>query len=374
MAKVTIAPDSFKGSLSAPEVAAALAHGIRSVVGDCEVVEIPVADGGEGTAEVLIEALGAERVELATFDPLGRPIRATYGVKGEVAIMEIASASGLTLLGEGERNAMESSTYGSGVMMANALRRGCRRIILGLGGSATNDCCTGLLSALGWRFRDSEGEPMKGCGRNLPHIATIDTSGVMAELEGAEIVCLTDINSPLTGPTGAARLFVPQKGASPEEIALLEEGALHFASLAGGEYLTFPGAGAAGGVGFGLKTLAGAELTSGIEWLLEAVGFDRRAEGSCLVVTGEGRVDNQTLLGKAPGGVFKAAARLDIPTIVVGGSVVMSRELAESGFVEILAATPEGMTIEEAMRPEVANENLRRVGKQIGEYVKQYYK
>lgn len=366
MPKVTIAPDSFKGSLSAPEVAEALAIGIRSVVADCEIVAIPMADGGEGTAEVLIGALGAERVEVSTVDPLGRPIRATYGVKGELAVMDIASASGLTHLAEDELSAMDSSTFGSGLMVADALSRGCRRIIIGLGGSATNDCGTGLLSALGWRFTDASHEVLRGCGGNLARIAAIDLSGAVAEMEGVEIVCLTDVKSPLVGPMGAARLFAPQKGASPVEVEQLEEGAYHFASLVGEELAMLPRTGAAGGVGFGLMALAGGRLIGGVEWLLDAVEFEARAEGSDLVVTGEGRVDGQTLLGKVPGGLFEVATRIGIPTVVVGGSVVMSSELASSGFAEIVAATPEGMPLEVAMRPEVARENLRLAGVAIG--------
>lgn len=367
--KVLIATDSFKGSLTSQEAGKALARGVWGVVPECEVEIVPIADGGEGTAEVLTRALRGEFVKAEVSDPLGRAITAQYGMAGDVALIDFASAAGLTLLSPEERNPLKTTSRGVGEMIIDALNRGARHIVLGLGGSATNDCGVGMLQALGCRFLDSDGREVVGCGGNLHQIATIDHTALDEQLEGVDITLAVDVLSPLCGERGATRTFAPQKGATPEQVEMLEEGVCHFAHLLsemwGGDITQLAGAGAAGGAGGGVVALAGARLRRGIDVVLEAVEFARRVQGADLVITGEGRIDAQTLLGKAPSGVLAVAKDAGVRVVAVGGSVAMTPELAESDFAEILAATPEGMPLQEALKREVAQDNLQRTGERI---------
>lgn len=367
--KVTIATDSFKGSLSAREATEALAEGVFSRTADCEVACIPLADGGEGTAEILTEALCGEWVDVTVSDPVGRPITAHYGLCGEVAVMDMAAAAGLTLLSK--REPMRASTFGVGEMILDALGRGARRIVVGAGGSATTDCGMGALGALGFLFRDAEGHELRGCGESLQRVARIDDRGASPLLKGATIVVVADVDSPLYGPNGAAQVFSPQKGANPKQVALLDSGLRHFAEVVRAHnqrsMADIAGAGAAGGFAGGLWALVNAEIRRGVDVILEAVEFDRRAEGSNLIITGEGRVDTQTLMGKVPSGVLERGVRMGVPVVAVGGSVEWSRELKESSFSDIVAATPEGMPLEWALKSSVAKDNLRRVGAEVAE-------
>lgn len=367
--KVTIATDSFKGSLSAREATEALAEGVLSCAADCEVACIPLADGGEGTAEILTEALCGEWVDVTVSDPVGRPIIAHYGLCGEVAVMDMAAAAGYTLLSK--REPMRASTFGVGEMILDALARGARRIVVGAGGSATTDCGMGALGALGFLFRDAEGHELRGCGESLQRVARIDDGGASPLLKGATIVVVADVASPLYGPNGAAQVFSPQKGANPKQVALLDRGLRHFAEVVRAHnqwsMADISGAGAAGGFAGGLWALVNAEIRRGVDVILEAVEFDRRAEGSNLIITGEGRVDTQTLMGKVPSGVLERGVRMGVPVVAVGGSVEWSRELKESSFSDIVAATPEGMPLEWALRSPVAKDNLRCVGAEVAE-------
>lgn len=367
--KVTIATDSFKGSLSAREATEALAEGVLSCTADCEVACIPLADGGEGTAEILTEALRGEWVGVTVSDPVGRPITAHYGLCGEVAVMDMAAAAGLTLLSK--REPMRASTFGVGEMILDALGRGARRIVVGAGGSATTDCGMGALGALGFLFRDAEGHELRGCGESLQKVARIDDGGASPLLKGATIVVVADVDSPLYGPNGAAQVFSPQKCANPKQVALLDSGLRHFAEVVRAHnqrsMADIAGAGAAGGFAGGLWALVNAEIRRGVDVILEVVEFDRRAEGSNLIITGEGRVDTQTLMGKVPSGVLERGVRMGVPVVAVGGSVEWSRELKESSFSDIVAATPEGMPLEWALRSSVAKDNLRRVGAEVAE-------
>ncbi|MBR5830805.1 MAG: glycerate kinase [Tidjanibacter sp.] len=369
--KILIATDSFKGSLTSQQAGEALARGICGVVPECEVEVIPIADGGEGTAEVLTRALGGEIVECEVSDPLGRTITAQYGIAGDVALIDFASSAGLTLLQPEERNPLKTTSWGVGKMILDALHRGAHHIVLGLGGSATNECGVGMLQALGCRFLDSEGREVVGCGGNLHRIATIDHTNLDKQLEGVDITLVVDVLSPLCGEGGATHTFAPQKGATPEQVAMLEEGVYHFAHLLseiwGGDITQLAGAGAAGGAGGGIVALAGARLRRGIDVVLEAVEFARRVQDADLVITGEGRVDAQTLLGKAPSGVLAVAKDAGVRVVAVGGSVAMTPELAESDFAEILAATPEGMPLQEALKRDVAQDNLQRAGERIAQ-------
>ena len=369
--KILIATDSFKGSLTSQQAGEALARGIRGVVPECEVEVIPIADGGEGTAEVLTRALGGEIVECEVSDPLGRTITAQYGIAGDVALIDFASSAGLTLLQPEERNPLKTTSQGVGKMILNALCRGVSHIVLGLGGSATNECGVGMLQALGCRFLDSDGREVVGCGGNLHRIATIDHTDLDKQLEGVDVTLVVDVLSPLCGEGGATHTFAPQKGATPEQVAMLEEGVCHFAHLLseiwGGDITQLAGAGAAGGAGGGIVALAGARLRRGIDVVLEAVEFARRVQDADLVITGEGRVDAQTLLGKAPSGVLAVANDAGVRVVAVGGNVAMTSELAESDFAEILAATPKDMPLQEALKRDVAQDNLQRAGERIAQ-------
>lgn len=373
MKTVLLAFDSFKGSLTSREVADAFEEGVRSVVPDCQVRKACLADGGEGTAVALVDSLHGEWVEVEVLDPLMRPIRARYGVvdDGQTAIIEMASVSGLPLLTEDERNPLKTSTYGTGQLMADALKRGCRKLLVGIGGSATNDAGTGMLSALGFRFLDAEGKTLEGCGASLERIVSIDASHVLPSLDSCEIRVACDVTNPFCGPMGAARVFAPQKGADEAMVGCLDRGMAHFAEVVllynKVDVTNIPGAGAAGGLGGAFSALLGATLCRGVELVLEALHFDALLKGCHLVVTGEGRIDHQTLMGKAPMGVLEAASRRGIPVVAIGGSVEWCKELEDSAFASILSINEAGLPLHLAMRPDVARENLRRMGRKVGE-------
>lgn len=367
---VVVASDSFKGSLRSTEVAASVASGILSVCPSCRVIGVPIADGGEGTVEAVVTAAGGSYIEKEVSDPLMRKVRARYGMINETTtVIEIASASGLTLLTPSERNPMLTTTYGTGELILDALGRGCRKIILGLGGSATTDGATGLLSALGYRFLDSRGYPLFGCGESLGKIVRIDAENLTRLLRGVEIILASDVRSPLCGPLGAAAMFAPQKGADASAVKILDKGLANFAKAVfvynGMDITDMEGAGAAGGAGGGLASLLGARLRSGIDVVLETMGFDRIIRGSDLVITGEGRIDRQTVMGKAPAGVLRAAQREGIPVAAIGGTVESCTELELSGFAAMVSATPFGMPLSEAMRGDVAAANVRRAASEI---------
>ena len=372
MNTILLAFDSFKGSLTSREVADAFEEGVRSVASDCIIHKVCLADGGEGTAEALVSTLGGEWVEVEVFDPLMRPIRARYGSvdDGQTAVIEMAEASGLTLLEKEERNPLKTSTYGTGQLIADALKRGCRKILVGIGGSATNDAGTGMLSALGFRFFDAEGHLLDGCGESLERIATIDSSLILPELKSVDIRVACDVTNPFCGPQGAAYVFAPQKGADRQMVERLDKGMWHFAEIIKQynkvDVTHLSGAGAAGGLGGAFSALLGAQLCQGVELVLDALHFEELLKGCDLVVTGEGRIDRQTLMGKAPMGVLKAATRRGIPVIAIGGSVERCPELEHSGFFSILSINEEGLPLHLAMRPEVAKENIRWTGIKVG--------
>ena len=371
MKRITVAVDSFKGSLSSREVADAVEQGIVSVLPDCKVQKVSIADGGEGTVEAMVDTLSGEWVEIEACDPLMRPIKVRYGVVdgGATAVMEMSAASGLPLLAESERNPLKTTTYGTGEMIADAIRLGCRKILIGIGGSATNDAGVGMLSALGFRFYDAAGELLSGGGEVLQRIARIDNSQAMPQLSECEFVVACDVKNPLYGEAGAAYVFSPQKGADKAMVEQLDEGLRNFAQVVanycGEELSSWPGAGAAGGLGFGFKALLGAELRPGIDMVLDAIRFSSIIEGCDLVITGEGRIDSQTVMGKAPSGVLRMATVQNIPTVAIGGAVEMCEELAGSSFVAILPVVAGPITLQEAMRKDVAHKNIRRTTEQI---------
>lgn len=362
MLKAVIASDSFKGCLTSAQVADAVAQGILTVFPDCETVRLSVADGGEGTMDSLIRIYGGRTVELEVSDPLGRPLRASYSIlaDGVTAVIEAASASGLTLLSPDERNPMKTSSYGTGQMISDALDRGCRRFMVGIGGSATNDAGTGMLEALGYRFLDAEGNVLPGRGESLGRIGSVVTDRCHPALADSDFVVACDVDAPLYGPDGAAFVFAPQKGAGPDMVRMLDDGLRHFSEVieatAGRIVASVPGAGAAGGLGAAFKAFMDAELKSGADIVLDALGFDEIISGADLVVTGEGKIDGQTLTGKLPYAVALRAVRKGIPVMAVCG---IAEVLSLPCFDSICPVTPPGMPLQTAMSPDVASANIR---------------
>ena len=371
MKKITIAVDSFKGSLSSREVADAFEEGFKSQFPKCEVVKVSIADGGEGTVDALVETLNGELVKALVADPLGRTISAQYGIidDGRTAVMEMSAASGLPLIAPTERNPLRTSTYGTGEMIVDAIKRGCRKFLVGIGGSATNDGGTGMLRALGFRFFDAEGNELIGGGEILERIDKIDASTARTELADCEFIVACDVTNPLYGPEGAAYVFAPQKGADAAMVERLDQGLRNYARAIerfnGVQVDAIAGAGAAGGLGGGFKALLGARLEPGIDMVLNAMQFSKIIAGSDLVITGEGRIDRQTTMGKAPSGVLREATAQGIPTIAIGGAVQPCKELEQSGFAAVLPIVAGPVALEVAMQRDTAIENVRRTATQI---------
>lgn len=377
MKKIVIAADSFKGSVSSIEVAGYVEQGIKAVFPACEVQKVYIADGGEGTVEALVSSLEGEYVEVNVHDPLMRPVTATYGIEGgTVAVLEMASASGLPLLQPDERNPLKTTTYGTGEMIVDALRRGCRKLLVGIGGSATNDGGTGMLSALGFRFYDKKGDELKGVGEMLSQIAYIDDHCLIDGLTDAEIKVACDVNNPFSGPNGAAYVYAPQKGADSHMVEELDRGLKHFAGIIksynGTDVELIPGAGAAGGLGGGFAALLGARLMSGIEMVLEAIRFREMIKDADLIITGEGKLDAQTAMGKAPCGVLDAAALQGIPVIAIGGSVENAELLNNRGFAGVFSIQPGPVTLEKAMEPGYACRQIERTVSQLMLLIKSF--
>lgn len=345
------------------EVAEAAERGIRSVWPECEVLKVAVADGGEGTVGAMMASLGGRSVEITVNDPLMRPVRACYCIAGDTAFMEMSAASGLPLLSREERDPMLTSTFGTGEMILDAVRRGCRRFLVGIGGSATNDGGTGMLSALGVRFLDSEGRVLAGTGADLSAITTIDISGIDPAVAGSSFIVACDVDTPFCGPDGAACVFAPQKGATPSQVAVLDRGMRSFAELIndvlGTDISAMKGAGAAGGLGGAFHAFLGAELKKGVDMVLDAIGFDQLIVGADLVITGEGKMDAQTSMGKTAYGVLWRARRQGIPVAAICGCVERCPEIMEMGFASVNAVS-DGLPLEEAMRHEVAAANVAR--------------
>jgi glycerate kinase len=371
MKKVVVAVDSFKGCLDSLEAAGAVEAGIKAVHPRCEVLKVPVADGGEGTVQALVRATGGRTHTLTVNGPLMRPVAARYGILGDgrTAVIETAAASGLPLVPPGERNPMETTTLGTGELIADALRRGCRRFILGIGGSATNDAGTGLLQALGYRFLDAGGAALGHGGKILEAIARIDGSGASPLLREAEFRVACDVDNPFSGPRGAAHVYGPQKGAGPQMAAALDRGLARFAAVikehTGRDIDAEPGAGAAGGMGGGLLAFLDARLRPGIALVLEALRFENLLEGADLVITGEGRMDAQTAMGKAPQGVAAAAARRGVPVLAVAGGVEDAAALNRIGIAGVFSIMPRPMSLQDAMAPATAAENIRGLVTQL---------
>lgn len=367
--KLLVAFDSFKGSLTSLEAAEAFGEGWLSTVPSAEITKIAIADGGEGTLSALIETMGGEWCEAEASDPIGRPIVVRYGVAGGRAIIESATASGLTLLKAKERNPLNTTTYGLGEVIRSALDSGHRNFIITLGGSATNDGGVGMLQALGYRFYDSYGNELRGGGKILDKIAKIDCQGAHRALGESRFTIASDVDNPLLGDQGATRIYSPQKGADSAMVELLEQGMTNYAEQAqktlNKDFSNAKGAGAAGGLGYALLAFMGATMRSGIDIVIEATGLRERAKACDIIITGEGRLDRQTTMGKAPGGILRIAQELGKPVIAVGGTIAHCKELDNSAFEALYAITPEGMSLDEAMQSEVAKENLRSCAQRI---------
>ena len=325
--KVVIAPDSFKGTLSAVEAAAAMARGVSAAGAGLAVDLCPIADGGEGFTATLLSAAGGESHDATVTGPLGRPVRAVWGRTGDgKAVIETAAAAGLMLVPEDRRDPTRTTSFGLGELMGRAIDAGCRELRVGLGGSGTNDGGTGMAQALGVRFFDRAGRLIEGplTGGRLGEIGGIDAGAARQRLGSARVVAACDVDNLLTGAGGASAVYGPQKGATAAQVRRLDAGLVHLAEVCrrelGMEVGSIAGGGAAGGLGAGLVAFAGAELRPGIELVLEAVGFEPRLAGAGLCVTGEGRLDGQTGSGKAVGGVAAAAKRAGVPTVAVVGS------------------------------------------------------
>lgn len=385
MKKIIISPDSFKGSLSAIEVADAIEKGIHNVFPYCETVKIPIADGGEGTMDTLVNAMNGTKVKVKVHDPLMRPIEVEYGLvneeltkNGKTAVLEMAIVNGLTLLSKDEQNPSTTTTFGTGEIIKDALKRGCQSFLIGIGGSATNDAGTGMLRALGYRFLDDKGKETDGTGKSLSKIYEIDESGVMSELKEAIITIACDVNNPFSGPNGATFVYAPQKGADEQMVNELDNGMEHFRKLIekekGIDLNTIQGAGAAGGLGGGFIAFLNAQLKPGIEMVLEAVDFEKHLQNADLVITGEGKLDQQTGMGKAGSGILDAANKNNVPVIAIGGSLQDVKNLNKRGFVSLFSIIPSPISVEEAMQKENAQTNITQTTEQIMRTIKQFRK
>ena len=373
--KIVVAPNAFKGSLTAPEAAAAIARGVRSVFPDAEIVEIPVADGGEGTVEALVSARHGTLHSVEVEGPLGDPAMAAYGLieGGRTGVVELASASGLTLISEHRRDPRITSTYGFGQLLDAVRHAGVASLIAGIGGSATNDGGAGMAQALGYHLLDGAGRDLPRGGLALAQLERIDPSGLHRGWHEVKVMVACDVTNPLTGPTGASHVYGPQKGADAQTVRLLDKALAHLAEVIerdfGKRVADIPGAGAAGGTGAGLMAFLEAKLVSGAALVVEASGFDRALPGARLVITGEGRVDSQTASGKAPGEVAKRAHAAGVPTLLLAGSKGQGWEsLLDRGVTAVASlspeAGPEGHNLDDLMRdagPELTRATARAV-------------
>jgi len=329
--KIVIAPDSFKGSASSSEIATWIEAGIHSVIPTCEIVKIAIGDGGEGSLDAIVHA-GFTAFTCEVLGPLSNPVSAQIAIKGETAFIEMAQASGLSQLPGGVKSALAASSFGTGQLILHALDEGARRIILAVGGSATTDAGAGALQALGARLTDGNGNEIARGGGALIDCESIDLTTLDPRLADVSFILASDVQNPLLGDHGAAHVFSPQKGASPEQVELLEKSLTHFASLVGGDCADRAGAGAAGGIGFMAYAFLRATAASGIDVILDLVDFDPRSIGANYIITGEGRFDSQSIKGKAPWGILQRAQRDGVPTFLVCGDADTQHGSAFAGI------------------------------------------
>ncbi len=368
--KIIIAPDAFKESLSAAEVALAIEKGFRQIIPNAEYIKIPMADGGEGTIQTLVDATGGRIVDQRVTDPIGRPHTARFGIlgKGNTAIIEMAQASGLHLLRPEQRNPLISSTLGTGQLIHAALAMGVERIIVAIGGSATNDGGAGMMQALGVRFLDINGNELPAGGAALAQLADLDTRRMDPRLSQVEFIAACDVNNLLIGPSGASAVFGPQKGANANMVEQLDEALENYAFVLhrtlGCEVATVPGAGAAGGLGAALLAFMQAKIKPGIEIILDAVDLKSHCENASLIVTGEGRMDSQTICGKVPVGVAKVAKAAGLPVIALCGGLGQGFEAVYAEGIDAVFPIPHNISsLKEALLS--SRQNLEREARNV---------
>ncbi|MCP4324671.1 MAG: glycerate kinase [Psychromonas sp.] len=373
--KIIIAPDSFKESLTAKQVCNAIEAGLKRVFSDAQYVSVPVADGGEGTVQSLVDATLGEIINLTVTGPLGTPVEAFYGILGDrqTAVIEMAAASGLDLVPSELRDPKLTSSYGTGELIKAALDQGINKLIIGLGGSATNDGGIGLLAALGVKFIDKDGQTLATNGATLQLIHSIDSSKLDKRFVECEISIACDVDNPLCGPFGASATFGPQKGASIEDISLLDSGLLHYSQIIKGQFgldlKDKPGAGAAGGVAVALLAFSSATMKTGIELVLKTVKLNEQLDGADIVFTGEGRIDEQTIHGKTPMGVAQLAKQFNLPVIAIAGCLGENYQAVyQCGIDAAFAATPKAMPLQEAFLK--APENVANLAENIARTLK----
>ncbi|MBM7653871.1 glycerate kinase [Neobacillus cucumis] len=371
--KFVLAPDSFKESMSSKRAALAMEKGIKAVFPNAECVIVPMADGGEGTVESLVSVSNGEMIKTEVIGPLGEKVIAEYGLlgQGKTAVIEMASASGLELIKQGDRNPLLTTTYGTGQLIIHALNKGVTRLLIGIGGSATNDGGMGMLQALGVSFKDQSGDELPFGGGALHRLHSIDMSGLDERINRVKIDVACDVTNPLIGENGASAIFGPQKGATPEMITVLDQNLAHFAEVTkkqlGQDIAHMDGAGAAGGLGAGLMAFLNAQLKKGIDLVIEYTGLEERIKGADYVFTGEGSIDGQTLFGKTPYGVANIAKKYSVPVIAFTGRVGNGVEsLYDNGFNAIIGILKGVATLEEALASGEANltfaaENICRI-------------
>ncbi len=376
MSKIILAFDKFKGSATSREIAQAAQRAIARTVPGAQVVTLPVADGGEGTVEAIAATLPQARtttVRVCAPLPGLPPVEAHYIIDetSHTAVMELSAASGLTLVPPAQRNVMQASTRGTGMMIAHAIaQEGCRHIVMGLGGSATSDCATGLLSALGFDFLDARGHSVPPCGAGLSSIAGIDSSKVPSAVRHTRFTIFADVDNPLLGPKGAARTFAPQKGATPRQVEQLEDGARNLARLMPAGIAVKPGAGAAGGAGAGMMAWLDCEMMPGAQAVLDFLKFDEKIRGASLIITGEGRIDAQTAMGKTPAAVLKAGHRQGTPVVALCGTLDTSIDVDALGFDAVLPIVAGPTTLAQAVERDTCMHNVERTVAQVMKLLK----
>jgi glycerate kinase len=367
--KVLIAMDSFKGTLKSLEAAAFVEKGIRRAYPLADVEKVAVADGGEGTTASIVENLNGEYIDVTVSGPMNHPTRARYGIiHNNTAVIEMAEASGLHLVPENQRNPFAASTYGTGELIRDALKRNCRKIIMGIGGSATNDGGMGMAAALGVQFLNSEGNLLEGNGGSLDKIAAIKTAKINPAVKKAEFLVACDVTNPLCGKTGASFVFGPQKGAGPQDIQLLDNGLKRYANIIkadlGIDIADIPGAGAGGGLGAGLMAFCGAALKRGIDIVLDIINFEDKIRVADIIITGEGKVDGQTAYGKAPVGIAARAKKFGKPVFAITGFCGDGANLVyQHGIDAVLSAVTRPASLEEiiADSPQLIEEAAERL-------------
>lgn len=373
--KIVIAPDSFKESLSAVEVAKAIESGFREIFPDAHYVKLPVADGGEGTVEAMVAATHGKVVKVKVTGPLGEPIEAFFGLSGDsnVAFIEMAAASGLESVPQAKRNPLKTTSFGTGELIRHALDHGVKHCIIGIGGSATNDGGAGMVQALGAKLLDTQGQQIGQGGGALKQLSSIDISELDLRIKDCRFEVACDVTNPLTGKNGASAIFGPQKGATPEMVKQLDGYLAHFAKLIKGslniDVDSLPGAGAAGGMGAGLHAFCGAQLRQGIEIVTEALGLEALVKDATLVITGEGRIDSQSINGKVPIGVARVAKRYNKPVIGIGGSLTKDVDVVfDHGLDAVFSVLSSICTLEDALAN--AAENLHNTARNIAATIK----